>query len=45
VAVLASKRIRKTGEDLSREARSVWKPLRIRMEDIEIPHRKCNYLK
>jgi hypothetical protein len=36
----AMERIEKTAEDLSREARGVWKPLTIRMEDTERPHRK-----
>jgi hypothetical protein len=35
VEVLAMERTDKTGEDLGREARGVWKPLTIRLEDIE----------
>jgi hypothetical protein len=40
VAVLAIERMGKMGKDLGREARSLWKPLTIRMEDIGVPHRK-----
>jgi hypothetical protein len=38
-------RMEKTGEDLGREVRGVWKPLTMRLEDIEIPHRNQNYLR
>jgi hypothetical protein len=42
LAVLA---LEKAREDLGREARSVWKPLTIRLEEMEGPHRKYNYLR
>jgi hypothetical protein len=45
VEVLAMERMEKTDEDLGREARGVWKPLTIRLQDIEGRHRKQNYLR
>jgi hypothetical protein len=45
VAVLAMKRTEKTVEDVGRESRGVKKPPRIRLQDIERPHRNENYLK
>jgi hypothetical protein len=38
-------RIEKTGEDVGREARGVWKPRTVRLEDIEGQHRKENHLR
>jgi hypothetical protein len=38
-------RMEKAGEDLGKEARFVWKPLTIRLEDIEGRHRNENYLR
>jgi hypothetical protein len=43
--MLAMERMEETGKDLGREARGVRKPPTIRMEDIEMPHRKQNYLR
>jgi hypothetical protein len=42
VELLGMKRIEKRTENLRMEARDVWKPVTIRMEDIERPHRKQN---
>jgi hypothetical protein len=38
-------RMEKTGEDLDREARGAWKPLTIRLDDIQRLHRNPNYLR
>jgi hypothetical protein len=43
--MLAMERMKKTGEDLGLEARCVWKPPMIRMDEIERRHRKRNDLK
>jgi hypothetical protein len=45
MAMPAMERMGETGKDLGREARAVWKPPTIRMEDIERPHRKQNHLR
>jgi hypothetical protein len=39
VEVLAIERMEKTGQDVGREGRGVWKPPTIRMEDSEGQHR------
>jgi hypothetical protein len=39
VAVVAKERMKKTGQDLSREAKDVWKPPTIKLGDIEGHHR------
>jgi hypothetical protein len=43
--MLAMERMDETGKDLGREARGEGNPPTIRMEDIERPHRKQNYLR
>jgi hypothetical protein len=45
VEVLAMEKMEKMGEYFCREVRGVWKPLMMRLEDIEIPHRNQNYLR
>jgi hypothetical protein len=45
VEMLAMERIERRTEDLRMEARDVWKPVTMRMEDIERPHRKQNHLR
>jgi hypothetical protein len=45
VEVLAMERIERRTGNLRREARGVRKPVTIRLEEIERPHRKQNYLR
>jgi hypothetical protein len=45
VEMLEMQRIERRTEDLRMEARDVWKPVIIRLEDIERPHRKQNHLR
>jgi hypothetical protein len=45
VVVLAMERMEKTAEDLGREGRGAWEPLKIRSDNIEGQHRKEAYLK